>query len=349
MSGLAHLKAMVLAAGAGTRLRPLTFETPKPMVPVANRPVLHHVLDNLARHGVREAVLNLHAHPEQVRRHCGDGSGWGMRLSYSREKRLLGTAGAVKKAERFLKGGPVLIMSGDGLSDVDLAALYKFHKSRRSFATMVTTAADVRFDYGVTLADKKGRITGFREKPRWSDVFSNRVNTGIYLFEPGVLSLIPKGFYDFGHELWPKLLKLRKPVYAWEWNGYWCDVGNLSEFRKAQGAALTGEVRVSVPGRQVRRRVWVEGGARVHPSAKLQAPCAVAAGARVGPGAQVGPYTVAGARAMVGAKAVLKNCILFDGASVGGGAYLDNCILGAGVHVDSRTAAYDAEFLNTRV
>ncbi|MFH1725092.1 MAG: NDP-sugar synthase [Elusimicrobiota bacterium] len=342
------LKAMVLAAGAGTRLRPLTYATPKPMVPVVNRPVLHHVLDNLARHGIRDAVLNLWAYPGQVRDYCGDGSRWGLRLRYSRERTLLGTAGAVKKMERFFRDGPLLIMSGDGLSDVDITALYAFHRERRSLATMVTKGIDARFAYGVTLAGKTGRIRGFLEKPSWGQVFSNQVNTGIYLFEPGVLRHIPKGFYDFGHELWPKLLRLKKPIYAWEWKGYWCDVGNLAEYRNGQRAALKGEVAVEVPGRRLRRGVWVEEGARIHPRARLVAPCAVGARARVERGAVVGPCTTVGAGAKIGRNAIVKNCILFDKTAVGAGAYLDNCILGAGGAVRSGAIAYDAAVMDVR-
>ncbi|MDE2236764.1 MAG: nucleotidyltransferase family protein, partial [Elusimicrobia bacterium] len=207
------VKAMVLAAGAGTRLRPLTYETPKPMVPVVNRPVIHHVLDNLLRHGVKEVAVNLYAHADQVRGYCGDGSRWSLKLHYSHESRLLGTAGAVKRVEKFLKGDTFFVMSGDGLSDIDLGAMLLFHRKRKSLATMALKAIDSRFEYGVTLTEASGRIKGFLEKPSWGDVFSNKVNTGIYILEPEVLKLIPpNSFYDFGHQLWPKLLKLKKPI-----------------------------------------------------------------------------------------------------------------------------------------
>ncbi len=199
---------MILAAGVGTRLRPLTYETPKPMVPIANRPVLDHVLSRLAEHGVKEACLNVWSFPEQIRKFCGDGKRWGIKLSYSYEKKLLGTAGAVKKVQRFLGDGPFFVLSGDGLHDVDLSALWRFHRKRRSVATMVTKSVDARFEYGVALAAKNGRIKGFLEKPSWGRFFSSTVNTGIYLFEPEVFRFIPpRRFYDFGHQVWPSLLK----------------------------------------------------------------------------------------------------------------------------------------------
>ena len=342
------LKAMVLAAGAGTRLRPLTFEIPKPMVPIVNRPVLHHVLDNLARHGVREVIMNLHAHPEQVRGYCGNGSRWGLDIQYSFEKELLGTAGAVKKVEKFFRDGPFVILSGDGLSDVDLSALYAFHHRKKSIGTMVTKAVDARFDYGVTLSDRGGRITGFMEKPSWSQVFSNQVNTGIYLFEPEALKLIGRGVYDFGHQLWPKLLKMRKPIYSWEWSGYWCDVGNLSEYRKAQHNSLDGQVGINMPGKEIKRGVWVQENAHIHPTAVLRAPCLVGKGAKVGASAQIGPYTVLGDRAKIASKAILKNCILFENVSVGSNVHLDNCIIGAGGHITENITVYEAAVLNVR-
>lgn len=342
------IKAMVLAAGAGTRLRPLTYETPKPMVPVVNRPVLHHVLDNLLRHGVKDVMVNLHAQPDQVRGYCGDGSRWSLKVDYSLEAKLLGTAGAIKKVEGFLKGGPFFVMSGDGLSDIDLGEMLAFHRRHKSLATMAIKAIDSRFDYGVTLTNGGGRIKGFLEKPSWGDVFSNKVNTGIYLFEPEVLRHIPRGVYDFGHQLWPKLLKLRKPIFAYETKNYWCDVGNLGEYRRCQHDVLEGITKVNIPGNQVRKGVWVEDPVSISPKAKLLAPCVVGKGSVIEEGAVIGPYTVVGDRAHVAAQAVLKNCILFDNVTIGKNVHLSNCILGANGNVRENITVYEAAVLNVR-
>lgn len=350
---------MVLAAGAGTRLRPLTFETPKPMVPVVNRPVLHHVLDNLSRHGVREVALNLHAQPEQVRGYCGNGARWALDIRYSHEPRLLGTAGSLKPLESFFRDQTFLVMSGDGLSDADLAALARFHRQKRSCATMVVKAVESRFEYGVTLMDPAGRIHGFLEKPSWGEVFPRRkknnkplpikVNTGIYMFEPEVLRLIPKGRpCDFGHDVWPKLLRLRKRIFAWEWKGYWCDVGNLAEYRKAQVDSLDGRVGIRIPGRQIRKGVWAEEDARIDPKATLHPPCLIGRGVAVEAGAQIGPYTVVGDRSRVASNAVLKNCTLFDGVSVSRDVHLSNCVIGSKGSVRSDISAYEAAVLNIR-
>ncbi len=339
---------MVLAAGEGTRLRPLTYETPKPLVPVVNRPVIGHVLNNLLRHGIREVMINLHAHAERVRAYCRDGSPWGLRLRYSVEPRLLGTAGAVKRVERFFSGGPFFVLSGDGISDIDLSEMLAFHRRRRSLATIAVKAVESRFEYGVTLADPSGRVQGFLEKPSWGQVFSNKVNTGIYLCEPEVLRHIPRGPYDFGHQLWPRLLKLKKPVYAYETPAYWCDVGNLSEYRKCQIDGLEGRVRLNIPGRHIREGVWIEEGNRISRAAVLKAPCLIGKDCRVEGGAQIGPYTVVGDRARISARAVLKNCILFDNVTVGKNVHLSNCILGAGGNVQEDITVYEAAVLNIR-
>ncbi len=343
------LKAMVLAAGAGTRLRPLTYETPKPMVPIVNRPVVHHVLDNLLRHGITDVVMNLYAQPEQVRGYCGNGSQWSLRIRYSQERRLMGTAGAIKLVEPWLKDGPFIVLSGDGLSDFDIGAFYAYHRKKKSMATMALKAVDARFEYGVTTFDRSGRITGFLEKPSWSDVFSNKVNTGIYLFEPEVFRYIPKGRpYDFGHQLWPKLLSMKKPIYAWEWNGYWCDVGNLPEYRRAQGEALAGAVGINIPGRQIRRGIWVDEGSRIDRSARLLAPCVIGKGSVIEAGCVIGPGTVVGERARVSQNAVLKNCILFSNVFVSRNVHLSNCIIGADGHINEDITVYEAAVLNIR-
>ena len=343
------MKAMILAAGAGTRLRPLTYETPKPMVPVVNRPVLHHVLDNLLRHGVSEVMINLFAQPEQVRGYCGDGSRWSLKIGYSQEPKLLGTAGAIKKVQKFLSDGPFFVMSGDGLSDIDLSAMLAFHKKRRSLATMAIKAVDSRFEYGVTLCDTAGRIKGFLEKPSWSDVFSNKVNTGIYIFEPEIFRYIPSGkVYDFGHELWPKLLKMKKPIFAYETGAYWTDIGNLDEYRRCQIDSLERRVHINVPGTEIRKGVWVEVGTVIDPRALLRAPCLIGKGCLIEAEAQIGPCTVVGDRARVASQAVLKNCILYDNVTVGKNVHLSNCILGANGNVRENITVYEAAVLNIR-
>ncbi len=344
------VRAMVMAAGAGTRLRPLTHATPKPMVPIVNRPVLEYTIDNLKRHGITEMVLNLYSHPELIQRHFGDGRAWGVRITYSHEPSLLGTAGGVKKAESFLRAGTFLVLSGDGLTNIDLSAFLSFHRRRKSLGTMALTSVDTRFDYGITLTNSNDRISRFIEKPLWSDVFSSQVNTGIYAFEPEALKLIPKGkIYDFGKQFWPKLLRQRAPIYGFNTKSYWCDVGNLNEYRRAQRDILDGKMGIRLPGRQIRPGIWVEENTVIDRGVKLKSPCVIGQNCRIARGAHVGAYTVIGHRARIGANSVLRNCILWDDVQVAKQVQLDNCILGHGARAAENISIYEGAVINLSV
>ena len=340
------VRAMVMAAGAGTRLKPLTDELPKPMVPIANRPVLEYTIENLKRHGITEIILNLHNHPQMIRRYFKDGSAWGVNLHYSDEPKLLGTAGGVRKADWFLKEGTFLVMSGDGLTDIDLTALVAFHKRKRSLATMALSKVDSKFDYGVTLTNAQGRIRKFIEKPFWGDIFSNQVNTGIYVFEPDIFKRIPAGrVTDFGHDVWPKLLADHKPIFAQLTNRYWCDVGNLSEYRKAQRDFLDGKLNYRPCGKQTRPGIWIDEGVQIAHGVKLLAPCLIGRGSRIGKGSVIGAHTVLGNNVRIGTGSQVRNCTFWEGAEVGNRIRLENCILGGKARVTDSRSMYDGVIL----
>jgi len=344
-----HVKAFVMAAGAGTRLRPLTFSIPKPMVPIVNKPVLEHTIENLARHNIRDIKMNLHYRPDMIRDYFGDGFPWGVKISYSFEKKLLGTAGGVKKCEDFFAdGGSFVVMSGDGLTDVDIDEVLDFHRRKKSIATMLLKEVDSKFEYGVTLCDAKtGRIKKFIEKPHWSDVFSNTVNTGIYVFEPEIFRYIPRGqFYDFGQQLWPKLLKLRLPIYGFVTKSYWTDVGNLKEYRQGQRDALDGKIRINIPGVEIKKGIFVSNGAGIHKSARLIAPCVVGRYVKVGENAVIGPYTVIAAKSTISKGASVSNSILWGRVKVAPRVKLDNCIIGYRARVVSDISVFEGTILN---
>ncbi|MBI4248194.1 MAG: NDP-sugar synthase [Elusimicrobia bacterium] len=335
------MKVFLLAAGEGTRLRPLTYQVPKPLVPVMDRPVLGHVLDNLKRQGVKDVVVNLHSQAGEIRSFCRGGSPWGMRITYSLERELMGTAGAVRKMASFFRGEPFFVLSGDGVSEIRLEEVMRFHKRKRALATMVLKAVDHRFQYGVTKTDAQCRIRGFYEKPSWGDVFSNTVNTGIYVYDPEVFRYIPSGRpYDFGHQLWPLLLKRKKSIFGFLFAGYWCDIGNLEEYRRCQRDALDGRVRLELGARQLRPGIWVGQGSRIHPEAVLKPPCLLSSLCRVGAGAVVGPHSVVGREARIMARAVVKNSILFPKVCVGKKVRLSNCIVGANGSVTDDAVDY---------
>ena len=341
------MKAMVMAAGAGTRLHPLTLSVPKPMVPIANRPVLEYTINNLRAHGITEIILNLHSHPEMIRNYFKDGSAWGVKLSYSHEPKLMGTAGGVKKVASFLKGDTFLVMSGDGLTDVDLTELIAFHQKRRSVGTMALAPIDSRFEYGITLTDKQGRVTRFIEKPAWSDVFSNQVNTGIYVFESSTLSKIPAGrMYDFGKELWPKLLKEKARIYATPIDAYWCDVGNLSEYRRAQRDVLDGKIKITLPGKMIRPRVWVDEGAVIEAGVKIEGPCLIGKNSWIGRGSRIGAYTIIGNNARIGKNTSLEQCILWDNVTIANNVHLTDCVISHGARVTESVSVYEGAVIH---
>ncbi len=340
------MKAFVMAAGAGTRLRPLTYSIPKPMVPVVNKPVLEHTVENLKRHGVDEIMMNLHYYGEMISGYFKDGSEQKVKIHYSREKKLLGTAGGVKKQEKFFDGA-FFVMSGDGLTDIDLTSVLKFHKKKKSLATMVLKEVDSKFDYGVTLCDKTGRIRKFIEKPSWSDVFSNTVNTGIYVFEPEVFRYIPEAkFYDFGSQLWPKLLKLKKRIYGYVMKEYWTDVGNLKEYRQGQKDALDGVIKLSIPGEMISNKIYVGAGTKIDKSARLVAPCVIGRECVIEKNAVVGPYTSIAAKSRVMSGAKISNSILWGRVEVNKNVKLDNCIIGYKAKVVSDISVYEGTILH---
>ena len=258
------MKAMVMAAGLGTRLRPLTDFLPKPMMPVANRPVLHHLLNLLRRHDVTEVGINLHAFPEMIQRYFGDGAALDMSILWSEEPELLGTAGGTKKLQDYWGDETILITSGDGLHDVDLTALLGHHQRTGALATLTVKPVPDPSSYGVVILDRDTRVRGFQEKPRRDEARSDLANCGIYVIEPQLLERIPPGtFYDFGEDVWPNLVAAGEEVYAYTTMAYWNDVGDLDELRNTILDAVLGHVRVDIPGEEIAPGVWAEDGCRI--------------------------------------------------------------------------------------
>ena len=320
------MRVMIMAAGVGTRLRPLTDLVPKPMAPIVNRPALHHILRLLGRHGLTEVVINLHHLPDTITGHFGDGAQLEMNITYSFEPELLGTAGGVKNNAGFLGGGTFLVMSGDALTDIDLTGLVAAHRRRGSIATLgVIEVADPSL-YGVVVADDDDRVVGFQEKPTREDARSRMCNCGIYVFEPEILSHIPPGeFDDFGRRLFPDLLRQRIPFHAQAMGGYWSDVGSLSEYIRGNADALTGRVEVELPGTEVRPGVWVDSETRIDPTAHIEPPVVIGKRCRVGEDvviegpAVIGDECVLGAGAHVAHGLVLSHSRLLPGSMVIGG------------------------------
>jgi len=338
------MKAMIMAAGLGTRLLPLTETLSKPMVPVAGRPAIGHLVTLLARHGFTELAANLHYQPGQIRDHLGDGSAYGVGLRYVFEPELSGTAGGVGRFRDFLGDDTFLVISGDALTDIDLTALMAAHKASGGLCTLAVTPVDDPSRYGVVVHDERQRITGFQEKPSRQEAHSNLCSCGIYACQPSIFEYIPKGrFVDFAKDVFPAAMAAGDALYAWHADSYWNDVGSLGAYLQGNADALAGAVSVEIRGDQVRPGIWVAPGADLGDRVQVVPPVLIGAGAEVGAGARLlGPVGI-GPRCTVRARATIERSVLWDGCTVGAGVEMRDCILGRDVVIgDGAVVGIDA-------
>jgi mannose-1-phosphate guanylyltransferase/mannose-1-phosphate guanylyltransferase/phosphomannomutase len=324
------MKAMVLAAGLGTRLRPLTYEITKPMVPVLDRPVMEHIVELLERHGFDEVIANLHYFPDSIREY------FGQRLSYRFEEKLLGTAGGVRGCADFFGDEPFLVISGDALTDIDLGAFVARHREAGGVATLaVKQVADTR-EYGVVLHDREGRITGFQEKPTPEEALSDLGNCGIYLFEPRIFDYFPaRPFVDWAQDVFPVLLENDVPFHIHEVREYWNDVGSLSELRQGTFDALRGELHLQIEGEEVSPGVIVADGSPLRPDTAVEGPVWIGRDVRIGEGVRLMGPIVLGDGASVGDGAQLRESIVFPGTEIAGASILIGAIAGHGGILES--------------
>ena len=251
------MKAVVMAGGEGTRLRPLTSNQPKPMVPIVGRPCMEHIVNLLKEHDIEDIVVTLAFMPQAIRTYFGDGEPYGVRMRYSVEESPAGTAGSVRLAADELDDTFVVI-SGDALCDVDLSELVAAHRRHEASVTIGLKSVENPLEFGIVVCDEDGRIERFLEKPSWGQVFSDTINTGIYVLEPEVLRHVPEDRpFDFSKELFPLLLEMGRPLYGHVMDGYWQDIGNLDQFRQANFDALDERIRLDVPGIRLRGNIWL--------------------------------------------------------------------------------------------
>ena len=313
------MKAMVLAAGLGTRLRPLTYEIPKPMVPVLDRPVMAHILGLLERQGFDEVIANLHYFPDAVKGYFGD------RVEYRYEEELLGTAGGVRNVADFFGDDPVVVISGDALTDVDLNALVERHRSAGGIGTLTVKHVDDTQEYGVVIHDSDGRIQGFQEKPHPDEALSHLGNCGIYCFSPEIFDYFPdEPFADWANDVFPALLENDVPFHVHETTEYWNDVGSLAELRQGTWDALEGKLNIEVTGTpEGDPPVWLGKDVDVGSDVRFMGPVAVGDGCRIGDGS------------------ALRDTIVFPGTEVAPGTIAIGAILGRGGIVESMRSLDD--------
>ncbi len=327
------MKAIVMAGGQGTRLRPLTSNQPKPMVPVVNKPTIQHILELLQRHGINEVIMTLAFLPRLIRNHFGDGSSLGMHIDYTVEETPAGTAGSIRLAKDLLDD-TFLVISGDALTDFDLTSVIEFHRRREAMITIALKSVENPLEFGVVIVDEEGRIQRFLEKPGWGQVFSDTVNTGIYVIEPEVLDHIPEGQpYDFSHNLFPKLFDMRKPLYGVVCEGYWQDIGSLEQYLQANRDALDGKIQLTPPGVRLKGNVWVDHNAAIDSLDGVEGPAVIGANVRLEPGAMVHAHTVLGNNVVLRAGAQVSDSVLGENVYLASGAVVAGAVLGNAVEI----------------
>lgn len=325
---------MVLAAGKGTRLLPLTGKIPKPMAPIVGKPIIQHIFELLAEAGLEEVHVNVHHLSDVILRCYGEETRVkGTEIHFSREDRLLGTAGGVKRlANRFHE--TFVVIMGDALTDVNLREVVAFHKEKGALATLALMPVEDTSQFGVVELDHEKNVVSFQEKPDTEEAVSKLANTGIYVLEPEVLEFMPEGaFFDFAEDVFPRLLEAGEKFVGYEGDFYWSDIGNLEAYRAAQRDALSGKVGVRIPGERRGEGLWVDRDAWLHPTVVLDGRVTIGQDAVIDRGVTLTGDVMVGSGCRVHPRATIEQSILLPGASVGDGAHLDGCIVGPGYRV----------------
>ncbi len=322
------MKAVVMAGGEGTRLRPITSNQPKPMVHIANKPIMEYIIEHLKRHKITDIVATLQYLPRVIKSYFAEGEELGVNLSYSIEEVPLGTAGSVKNAETYLNDTFVVI-SGDALTDIDLTEVVKFHKKNKAMVTIALKRVENPLEFGIVITDEEGRIERFLEKPSWGEVFSDTINTGIYVLEPEIFKYIPEDKpFDFSKELFPYLLKGGFPLYGFVAEGYWCDVGNIDQYIQAHRDILDRKVNVELPGIMMKNNIWIGDGASINPNAKINGPALIGHDAKIESGAVIAKYSVIGNNTIVREESKIYRSIIGDNSYIDSNSTLYSCVVG---------------------
>jgi mannose-1-phosphate guanylyltransferase len=322
------MKAMVLAAGVGSRLDPLTAHLPKPLVPVVNRPTMEHILELLKQHDVTQIVSNLHHLPEQISQYFGDGKAWGVNLEFHLEKELTGDAGGMRACRSFLQDGTFIVMMGDLLTDADISDLLKQHKSKGAVATIAVKRVEDVSQFGVVLTDENGFITGFQEKPSAAEALSNLASTGIYILEPEVFKYIPQtGSYGFGRQLFPLLVQKGAPVLGVEIENYWTDVGTISQYRKSNFDALEGKLKLKISGEKT---PWgyLQPGCDIADNAKISGQLLLGANSVIGSGVKISGHVIIGPNCNIAEDCELNDTVVWPDTRIEPQTILKEAVIG---------------------
>ena len=346
------MKAIIMAGGFGTRLRPLTCKMPKPMVPMVNRPMMEHIIMLLKEHQITEMVALLFHQAESISDYFGDGSDFGVKIDYIRPDADYGTAGAVRCAAELIKE-PFLVISGDLLTDFDLGGIIDFHNRKKALATITLTRVANPLEYGIVITDQEDRIVRFLEKPTWGQVFSDTINTGIYVFQPEIFDYIPpKKEFDFSKELFPLILAQNKPLYGCITKGYWRDIGNIAEYRQAHQDTLKGEVRVDINGDRLNligKDIWVGKGSNINAkNSRLTGAVIMGKNVTVGQGTHLHDVVI-GDDCLIGEDAFIEHSVIWSGCRIGDKARIEEAIICDRAVIGSRAIIEQNVILSSEV
>jgi mannose-1-phosphate guanylyltransferase/phosphomannomutase len=334
--GNPKMQAIVLAGGSGRHLYAHGADVPKPMLPLFDVPVLEHTIRHLARSGIEEVVIVAAENAKAIIEYFGTTGPSGAKIRYLLESEPMGTAGSVKCLQNVIRG-TFLVLAGDLITDFDVASAMDMHRHAGAVATILTHEVDEPTEYGILSFDTSGRVMRFVEKPLHSNIFSNAASTGIYLCEPEVLSCIPYNrHFDFALDLFPRMISNQEPVYAFQIPGYWCDVGNLAQYRSAHFDAMSGKLRLDLPAAHIGEGVWLGEGTVIDPTADLHGPLYLGSHTIIRNGSALGPRTVIGAHCLVDEGARVERSIVGGESFVGAGAEIRDSILGGPQRVPER-------------
>lgn len=330
-----------MAGGEGTRLRPLTCDIPKPMVPILNKPVMEYTIKLLKKYKINDIAVTMAYLPSVITDYFGTGEDWGVRLNYFTEEVPLGTGGSVKNAEEFLDN-TFIVISGDALTDLDILKVVEFHKAKNSKATLVLKKESIPLEYGVIITDENERIIRFLEKPSWGEVFSDTINTGIYILEPEVLGYYKKGEnFDFSKDLFPKLLRDGVPMYGYVTGDYWSDIGDLSSYTQAQFDILDGKVELEIESRQQEEGIWVDEGVKIGGKVKIEPPVFIGKNCIIKNSCNVHPYTIIGENCEIDEKSSLKRSILWKNVRLGKNCQLRGTVVCSDVSIKNKVNLFE--------
>jgi mannose-1-phosphate guanylyltransferase/phosphomannomutase len=311
------------------------------MVPVANKPVMEHIINLLKKHNFSEIAVTLQYMPELIKEYFLDGKEFGVSMNYYTEPNPLGTAGSVKNAEEFLDD-TFIVISGDALTDIDLTQAIKFHWQKGSIATLVLKKVDIPLEYGVVVTDSEGRITRFLEKPSWGEVFSDTVNTGIYILSPEIFMYYNKNeMFDFSKDLFPMLLKDKRPMFGFITEDYWCDIGDLKAYSQANIDVLDGKVKVEIPGKAIKPGIWIDEGVEIEENADIQAPCIIGKNSRIKKGAVISSFSTIGENNIIGERSVIKRSILWKNCVLDKDVQIRAAVICSKVHMKNKSSSFE--------